>query len=78
MASSDKQNRPKARLAKGFRDVDANEIRGLKRMLRTIEGVYEMYGFEPVEQPFIEYTEALGKFLPRSGQAQRGRVFVSG
>src|SRR5687767_16018442 len=64
MASSDKQNRPKARLAKGFRDVDANEIRGLKRMLRIIEGVYENYGFEPVETPFIEYTEALGKFLP--------------
>ncbi len=72
MASNDKQNRPKARLAKGFRDVDANEIRGLKRMLRTIEGVYEMYGFEPVEQPFIEYTEALGKFLPDQDRPNEG------
>jgi histidyl-tRNA synthetase len=72
MASSDKQNRPKARLAKGFRDVDANEIRGLKRMLRTIEGVYENYGFEPVEQPFIEYTEALGKFLPDQDRPNEG------
>jgi histidyl-tRNA synthetase len=72
MASSDKQNRPKARLAKGFRDVDTNEIRGLKRMLRTIEGVYEMYGFEPVEQPLIEYTEALGKFLPDQDRPNEG------
>lgn len=72
MASSDKHNRPKARLAKGFRDVDANEIRGLKRMLRTIEGVYENYGFEPVEQPFIEYTEALGKFLPDQDRPNEG------
>ena len=72
MASSDKQNRPRARLAKGFRDVDANEIRGLKRMLRTIEGVYENYGFEPVEQPFIEYTEALGKFLPDQDRPNEG------
>ena len=72
MASNDKQNRPKARLAKGFRDVDANEIRGLKRMLRVIEGVYEMYGFEPVEQPFIEYTEALGKFLPDQDRPNEG------
>ncbi|MGB8313537.1 MAG: histidine--tRNA ligase [Aestuariivirga sp.] len=72
MASSDKQNRPKARLAKGFRDVDAHEIRGLKRMLRTIEGVYENYGFEPVEQPFIEYTEALGKFLPDQDRPNEG------
>ncbi len=72
MASSDKQNRPKARLAKGFRDVDATEIRGLKRMLRIIEGVYENYGFEPVEQPFIEYTEALGKFLPDQDRPNEG------
>ena len=72
MASNDKQNRPKARLAKGFRDVDANEIRGLKRMLRVIEGVYENYGFEPVEQPFIEYTDALGKFLPDQDRPNEG------
>ena len=72
MASNDKQNRPKARLAKGFRDVDANEIRGLKRMLRIIEGVHENYGFEPVEQPFIEYTDALGKFLPDQDRPNEG------
>ena len=72
MASSDKQNRPKARLAKGFRDVGPDEIRGLKRMLRIIEGVYENYGFEPVEQPFIEYTEALGKFLPDQDRPNEG------
>jgi histidyl-tRNA synthetase len=72
MSENIKQNRPKARLAKGFRDVDANEIRGLKRMLRTIEGVYENYGFEPVEQPFIEYTEALGKFLPDQDRPNEG------
>ena len=72
MASNDKQNRPKARLAKGFRDVDASEIRGLKRMLRVIESVYENYGFEPVEQPFIEYTEALGKFLPDLDRPNEG------
>jgi histidyl-tRNA synthetase len=72
MASKDKANRPKARVAKGFRDVDAQEIRGLKRMLRIIEGVYENYGFEPVEQPFIEYTDALGKFLPDLDRPNEG------
>ncbi len=72
MASKDKANRPKARVAKGFRDVDAHEIRGLKRMLRIIEGVYENYGFEPVEQPFIEYTDALGKFLPDLDRPNEG------
>jgi len=72
MSASRKTDRPKARLAKGFRDVGPQEIRGLKRMLRTIEEVYESYGFEPVEQPFIEYTDALGKFLPDQDRPNEG------
>jgi histidyl-tRNA synthetase len=72
MQKDQKQNRPKARLAKGFRDVGPAELRGLKRMLRTIEAVYERYGFEPVEQPYIEYTDALGKFLPDQDRPNEG------
>ena len=64
MNDKSKPSRPKARVAKGFRDIDAAEIRGTRAMLATIQRVYESYGFEPVEQPFIEYTDALGKFLP--------------
>jgi histidyl-tRNA synthetase len=41
-------------------------------MLAKIQEVYEAYGFEPVEQPFIEYTEALGNSCPIRG---RMRVF---
>jgi histidyl-tRNA synthetase len=66
------QKRLKARLAKGFRDIEARELRGLKRMLAVIEEVYERYGFEPVEQPFIEYTDALGKFLPDQDRPGEG------
>ena len=72
MALNDKQNRPKARLAKGFRDIGADEIRGIRAMLAKIQGVYESYGFEPVEQPFIEYTDALGKFLPDQDRPNAG------
>ena len=72
MASNDKINRPKARVAKGFRDVGPEEIRGLRDMLSTIQTVYERYGFEPVEQPFIEYTDALGKFLPDLDRPNEG------
>jgi histidyl-tRNA synthetase len=67
-----KPNRPKARVAKGFRDIDADEIRGIRAMLATIQRVYESYGFEPVEQPFIEYTDALGKFLPDQDRPNAG------
>ena len=72
MNDKPKQHRPKARLAKGFRDIDADEIRGTRAMLATIQRVYESYGFEPVEQPFIEYTDALGKFLPDQDRPNAG------
>ena len=67
-----KEHRPKARAAKGFRDIGPDEIRGVRRMLATIQDVYESYGFEPVEQPFVEYTEALGKFLPDQDRPNAG------
>jgi histidyl-tRNA synthetase len=72
MASQEKVNRPKARVAKGFRDIPADEIRGVRTMLATIQRVYESYGFEPVEQPFVEYTDALGKFLPDQDRPNAG------
>jgi histidyl-tRNA synthetase len=67
-----KENRPKARAAKGFRDIGPDEIRGVRRMLAKIQDVYESYGFEPVEQPFVEYTDALGKFLPDQDRPNAG------
>lgn len=67
-----KELRPKARVAKGFRDIAADEIRGTRQMLATIQQVYEAYGFEPVEQPFVEYTDALGKFLPDQDRPNAG------
>jgi histidyl-tRNA synthetase len=67
-----KDFRPKARVAKGFRDIGPEDIRGVRSMLATIQQVYESYGFEPVEQPFIEYTEALGKFLPDQDRPNAG------
>ena len=72
MASNPKDSRPKARLAKGFRDVGPDEIRGVRRMLAKIQDVYESYGFEPGEQPFIEYSDALGKFLPDQDRPNEG------
>ena len=72
MSDKSDKTRPRARLAKGFRDIEAREIRGLKRMLREIEAVFELYGFEPVEQPFVEYTDALGKFLPDQDRPNEG------
>lgn len=62
--SSPKQSRPKPRLPRGFRDRAATEIMAEQAMLATIRRVYESYGFDPLETPAFEYTDALGKFLP--------------
>src|SRR5215467_14301264 len=70
--STDKKSRPKARLPRGFRDRSAGEIAAERRMLEKIRGVYEAYGFEPLETPAFEYTDALGKFLPDSDRPNEG------
>ena len=62
--SDGKQNRPKARLPRGFRDRGAAEIAAERQVLETIRRTYESYGFSPLETPAFEYTDALGKFLP--------------
>jgi len=72
MAKKKKERRPGARLPKGFRDIGADEIRRMKRMLATIAEVYESYGFEPLETPAFEYTDALGKFLPDTDRPNEG------
>ena len=70
--SSPKQSRPKARLPRGFRDRGAAEIMAEQAMLATIRRVYEGYGFEPLETPAFEYTDALGKFLPDVDRPNEG------
>jgi len=62
--SKDKTPRPKARLPRGFRDRGGAEVAAERAMLETIRRVYESYGFDPLETPAFEYTDALGKFLP--------------
>src|ERR1700680_3848138 len=62
----------RARLPRGLSDRTAAEIRATERMLATIRSVYERYGFEPVETPLIEYTDALGKFLPDQDRPNEG------
>ncbi len=62
----------KARVPRGFVDRTPAEIKAAHRMLETIRHVYERYGFEPVETPLIEYTDALGKFLPDQDRPNEG------
>jgi histidyl-tRNA synthetase len=67
-----KSNKLKARVPRGLADRAPAEIAATRRMMETIRKVYELYGFEPVETPAIEYTDALGKFLPDEDRPNEG------
>src|SRR4051794_16518604 len=69
---SQKTNKLKARLPRGLADRGPAEIAATRRMIEAIRAVYERYGFEPVETPAIEYTDALGKFLPDQDRPNEG------
>jgi histidyl-tRNA synthetase len=72
MSKKTEPARPEARLPKGFSDISAGEIRATEHMLGTIRGVFESYGFEPLDTPAIEYSDALGKFLPDQDRPNEG------
>jgi histidyl-tRNA synthetase len=69
---ADKSNKLKARLPRGLSDRGPAEIAATREMIDRIRRVYELYGFEPVETPAIEYTDALGKFLPDQDRPNEG------
>ncbi|MEP9376594.1 histidine--tRNA ligase [Aquabacter sp. CN5-332] len=65
-------NKPKARLPRGLVDRHGGELTATRAMLEKIRAVYELYGFEALETPAIEYTDALGKFLPDQDRPNEG------
>jgi histidyl-tRNA synthetase len=69
---TDKPSKVKARLPRGLVDRTPSELASTRAMLEKIRAVYELYGFDPVETPAIEYTDALGKFLPDQDRPNEG------
>jgi len=67
-----KPQKLKARLPRGLADRGPAEIAATRAMVKKIREVYERYGFEPVETPAMEYTDALGKFLPDQDRPNEG------
>jgi len=72
---NDKPKKPqklRARLPRGLEDRGPAAIAATRQMVDKIRAVYERYGFEPVETPAFEYTDALGKFLPDQDRPNEG------
>jgi histidyl-tRNA synthetase len=72
---ADKPKKPqklRARLPRGLEDRGPVAIAATRAMTDRIREVYERYGFEPVETPAMEFTDALGKFLPDQDRPNEG------
>src|ERR1700745_1767570 len=72
---ADKPKKPqklRARLPRGLEDRGSAAINATRQMVEKIRAVYERYGFEPVETPAMEFTDALGKFLPDQDRPNEG------
>jgi len=72
MPETDVPNRVRSALPRGLVDRNAADIAAAEAMMAKIRSVYALYGFEAVETPFIEYSEALGKFLPDQDRPNEG------
>lgn len=62
----------KAILPRGFIDQNSAQIRQIAKINNIISQTYELYGFEPLQTPFFEYSVALGKFLPDDDRPNAG------
>ena len=60
----EKNKKLKAQLPKGFRDNSEDSIDIRNQVINIIRNECEQFGFKNIETPALEYTEALGKFLP--------------
>src|ERR1700692_50021 len=67
-----KPQKLKARLPRGLEDRGPAAISATRQMVEKIREVFERYGFEPVETPAMEFTDALGKFLPDQDRPNEG------
>lgn len=67
-----KPDKLKARQPRGFVDRGPADVAATERMLGVIRDSFSRYGFEPVETPFVEFSDALGKFLPDQDRPNEG------
>ncbi|MEG8099007.1 histidine--tRNA ligase [Candidatus Liberibacter brunswickensis] len=67
-----KKTKLRAELPRGFADCPTEEIRTRNKIIDAIRNIYEKYGFDPIETPLLEYSDALGKFLPDEDRPNKG------
>src|SRR5436305_13737961 len=62
------------RLSRGLRDLLPDQMLARQRMIDTIRGVYELYGFVPLATPAIEFLDVLSGSAGQEAQSSIFRV----
>jgi len=62
------------RLSRGLRDLLPDQMLARQRMIDTVRGVYELYGFVPLSTPAIEYLDVLSGSAGQEAQQSIFRV----
>src|SRR5260370_25316913 len=62
------------RLSRGLRDLLPDQMLARQRMIATIRGVYELYGFVPLSTPAIEFVDVLSGSAGQEAQQAIFRV----
>ena len=57
--SKENQMRIEPKILKGFRDFLPAEASARKKIIHTLEQMFELFGFQPIDTPVLEYTEVL-------------------
>jgi histidyl-tRNA synthetase len=69
---SDKSSLATPEKPRGFIDRFGAQAGAERRIVEAVGAVYGQWGFDRLETPAIEYTEALGKFLPDLDRPNEG------
>ncbi len=67
-------NKIQPRLSRGLRDILPSEMLARQQMIDTIRGVYELYGFSPLDTPAIEFLDVLSGSAGEEAQQSLFRV----
>ena len=67
-------NKIQPRLSRGLRDVLPSEMLARQQMIDTIRGVYELYGFSPLDTPAVEFLDVLSGSAGEEAQQSMFRV----
>jgi len=62
------------RISRGFRDLLPDQMLARQKMVDAIRGVYELYGFVPLNTPAVEYLDVLSGSAGQEAQQSIFRV----